>query len=164
MISLADMVKESLGNKSIEWTPEQIKNAEAALKPLLNTWKPSTDLYDVNKHTANQVAQKMLGDLVNYGFTNYADFQADKVYATHTQSLVKGNGLVIFDTDRTGKVITRVQVYLITDRQCRYFATFTDDGVKASAYRDPSKRPVVADAGAKYIFEVPGEVVEKLFN
>lgn len=166
MISLTNMLKESLSNTAIEWAPEQIKNAENALKPILKTWRPSDDLYGINHHTANQVAQKMVSDLRKCGFVDYKDFgsRVNRKYLNHIQSLADGNGLVLFDTDRTGKVINCIHVYLIKDRQYRYFAKFTEDGIKVGAHRDYSKKAIVADALAEYIFEVPGEVVENLFD
>lgn len=160
MKSLNQFVTEALAGP-VEWDAKQIKEIKNALNPLF-TWKAQEEKYEINQYTANQIANKMIKDLENAGCVNYRDFKAEKNYQTHTASLIKGNGLIIFHNDRN--MIDSLYVYLITDRQYRYIVRFTKDGIKASAYRDYSKQAVVADAGSKYIFEVPAEIVKEIFN
>ena len=160
MKSLNQYLTESLADP-IEWDAKQIKDVKNALKPLF-TWKAQEDKYEINHHTANQIANKMIKDLENAGCVNYRDFKAEKNYLTHAASLIKGNGLVVFHSNRN--MIDSLCVYLITDRQYRYIVRFTPEGIKASAYRDYDKKAVIADAGSDWIFEIPAEVAKDIFN
>lgn len=156
----------------------------AATKTLYNVWVNKNDLtnkwgrtyskYKVAKPTAIQVAKKMIKELQDAGAYDYKDFKQFLTRQKETKMtnpngynlVMSGSGIVLFNgTGKAERGIDEIAVYyMYNGKPHTYSAKFTDNGVEVICIKSYQGKPVIADARAGWVFEIPREIAEKIFD
>lgn len=183
MKSLACIVAESILSDDAGMDSNYVEIL-AAVKPLYDTWVNKNDLtnkwgrtyssYKVTRHTAIQVARKMIKELQDAGAYDYKDFKQFTARQKDTKMtnpngynlVMSGSGIVLFNgTGKAERGIDEIAVYyMYNGKPHTYSAKFTDNGVEVICIKSYQGKPIIADARAGWVFEIPGEIAEKIFD